>query len=180
MVLIFSLPVQFSYASDGSCERYIVGAAKKHKVPFAILYAVGLTESGSQGRLHPFALNVEGKTFFPQSEKDALRIFYNSVKSGKVLIDLGCMQINHKYHGSSFKSLSHMLSPQLNVDYAAKFLRRLKNRHGSWSIAVARYHAGDKNHAAQKKYVCRVLKNMISQKVAKATARTKKLCNTVD
>jgi len=88
------------------------------------------------------------------------------------------MQINVKYHGREFASLEAMLDPSKNVDYAGRFLKQLKSRFGSWSVAVARYHAGDKNHAAQKKYVCRVLHHMIAEGFASATTGTNKLCKT--
>ena len=105
-----------------------------------------------------------------------MRIFKREMAAGRRLIDLGCMQINHKYHASEFPSLEAMLNPKLNVDYSARFLRRLKDRHGTWSVAVARYHAGDKNHAAQKKYVCRVLQHMVKQKFATNTTSSNSVC----
>ncbi len=54
--------------------------------------------------------------------------------TGATLIDLGCMQINHHYHAEHFKSVEEMLDPRRNVDYAARFLTRLKSRHdtGRW------------------------------------------------
>lgn len=176
VVITSSILFELSAASNLVCEKQLAIAAKKYSVPIAVLYAVGLTESGRKGRLHPHALNVEGKTYFPKSIREALGVFTNARREGKVLIDLGCMQINHKYHRAAFRSLNAMFDPAENVDYSARFLRRLKNRHGTWSMAVARYHAGGKNHAAQKKYVCRVLRHMIDQKLARATKTSEKIC----
>ena len=172
----FSLISTIATAKPNVCEQHIYRAAQKYAVPMALLYAVGLAESGHKGRLHPFALNVEGKAFFPASQREALTIFKREMAAGRRLIDLGCMQINHRYHASAFPSLEAMLNPQLNVDYSAKFLRRLKDRHGTWSVAVARYHAGDKNHAAQKKYVCRVLQHLVAQKFAANTKTSNSVC----
>ncbi|MGI9353867.1 MAG: transglycosylase SLT domain-containing protein [Rhizobiaceae bacterium] len=87
------------------------------------------------------------------------------------------MQINHHYHRNSFGSLRAMFDPAQNVDYAATFLRRLKNRHKTWVMAVARYHAGPSNNRAQRKYVCRVLAHMVSQSLARHTGKTRKICN---
>ena len=154
----------------------IFSAAKAERVPAELLYAIGLTESGYKGGLHPYALNVHGKTFFPTTARQAMQIFRREKSGGKNLIDLGCMQINFHYHGHAFDSPGAMLDPHKNVRYAAQFLRRLKDRHGSWVTAVARYHAGDRNHAAQKKYVCKVLDHMISNGAAAHTDSTKKLC----
>ena len=73
---------------------------------------------------------------------------------GVKLIDLGCMQINHYYHGDKFVSVRAMFDPARNVEYAARFLKELKQREGSWTMAVARYNAGPNNQPAQKRYVC--------------------------
>ena len=177
--LLFSAITDLAFARGNVCEEHIYRAAQKYRVPIALLYAVGLAESGRKGKLHPFALNVEGKAYFPSSQTEALNIFRRERSQGKNLIDLGCMQINHKYHASAFPSLESMLNPRLNVDYSARFLRRLKDRHGTWSVAVARYHAGDKNHAAQKKYVCRVLQHMVAQKFAANTRSSNNICKSI-
>jgi len=158
------------------CERNLMSASKRHKIPPGLLYAIGLTESGYKGKLHPYALNVEGKSFFPKSASEALKIYQRETEKGKKLIDLGCMQINFKYHGHAFASLSAMLDPVQNVDYAARFLKRLRQRHGSWSVAIARYHAGDKNHRAQKRYVCHVLNHLVLTGFAKRTQNVQNLC----
>lgn len=163
-------------AGSGVCEREIFSAAKRHQVPLGILYAVALTESGRAGELQPFALNVEGQTFFPATQRAAKEIFSREHGSGKRLIDIGCMQINYKYHASQFTSLDAMFDPRRNVEYASSFLHRLKQRHGSWVMAVARYHAGANNNVAQRKYVCTVLRHMVQQGFAKPTGEAKKTC----
>jgi len=88
------------------------------------------------------------------------------------------MQINHKYHLKKFTTVDAMFNPAENVDYAARFLQRLKQRHGTWVLAVARYHAGKNNVKAQKKYICKILDHMYRQGTAKPTLQTNKLCNT--
>ncbi|MEP4294207.1 MAG: transglycosylase SLT domain-containing protein [Rhizobiaceae bacterium] len=177
--ILFSASANLAFAGTNVCEEHIYRAAQKYRVPIALLYAVGLAESGRKGKLHPYALNVEGRAFFPRNQSEALRIFKRERAQGRNLIDLGCMQINHKYHASAFPTLESMLNPRLNVDYSARFLRRLKDRHGTWSVAVARYHAGDKNHKAQKKYVCRVLQHMVAQKFAANTTSSNSICKSI-
>ena len=81
------------------------------------------------------------------------------------------MQINHHYHSGHFRSLGDMLDPKQNVDYAARFLLTLKHRHDTWSMAVARYHAGPDNNPAQKQYVCRVIANMVATGFGQWTAQ---------
>ena len=99
---------------------------------------------------------------FARNKTDALRRFAKAKAAGADLIDVGCMQINHYWHKSAFSSVDEMFEPGKNVAYAAKFLQQLRQREGSWTLAVARYHAGPDNNPAQKKYVCRVLANIVA------------------
>ena len=87
--------------------------------------------------------------------------FEDAQRAGAKLIDVGCMQINHHFHARHFASLEDMLDPAQNVAYAARFLSELKKREGSWTMAIARYHAGPDNVKAQRGYVCRVIGNMV-------------------
>ena len=160
-----------------ACEAEIIRAADRYGVPAGILYAVGLAETGKKGSLHSYALNIEGRTVFARSIEDAVREFEKARHGGARLIDLGCMQINHHYHADRFANLRQMLDPRFNVDYAARFLAELKRRHGSWSMAVARYHAGPDNDPAQKRYVCRVIANLVATGFGNWTVEARNLCN---
>lgn len=163
-------------ASNGACEQEIQSAAAKYGIPEGILYSVGLTETGRKGSLHPFALNVEGKVLYPNSEREALIAFQRAEQNGAKLIDLGCMQINHHYHGEHFASAQAMLEPRLNVEYAARFLKNLHDKHETWTMAVARYHAGPNNDPAQKQYVCRVISNLVATGYGAWTANARQFC----
>jgi len=163
-------------ASTGACEREIQSAAAKYGIPEGILYSVGLTETGRKGSLYPYAMNVEGKALFPSSEQAALRQFDTASRGGAKLIDIGCMQINHYFHGENFSSVEEMFDPHRNVEYAAKFLRNLHDRHETWTMAVARYHAGPNNNPAQKQYVCRVIANLVATGYGKWTPNASNFC----
>ncbi|EEE46434.2 Soluble lytic murein transglycosylase [Roseibium alexandrii DFL-11] len=158
------------------CEREMVAASRKYQVPLGILYAVGLTETGRRNSLYPHALNIEGKSVFPPSRTAARRDIEAARKNGKKLIDIGCMQINHHYHSDQFRSVDHMLDPRANVQYAARFLKELRGRQGSWTMAVARYHAGPNNDPAQKRYVCTVIRNMVASGFGNWTRNSKAFC----
>lgn len=159
------------------CEREMIRAANQNAVPLAVLYAVALTETGQRGSLHAYAMNIEGRPVFSSTLREATIQFAESKRSGAVLIDIGCMQINHHFHGANFVSLEEMFDPARNVDYAAKFLRNLRASEGSWTAAVARYHAGPKNQPAQKTYVCAVISNMIASGFGSWTQASKSFCN---
>lgn len=158
------------------CEEQLARVSKSEDVPLAVLYAVGLTESGNKGRLHPFALNIEGKTVFAKDKGDALRHFSDARRKGKKLIDLGCMQVNHHYHGEQFSGPAEMLVPDKNVTYAARFLKQLRQEHGSWTMAVARYHASARNKKAQRTYICSVISNLVRTDFGKWTPEAKEFC----
>lgn len=171
---ISSLPT--GAAAANLCERQMVRAAEKYGVPLGVLYAVGLTETGRGDSLRPYALNIEGKASYDDDKAGALRRFATARAAGKKLIDVGCMQINHHFHSGQFSSVEEMFEPAANVDYAARFLKELKGREGNWTMAVARYHAGPDNDAAQKRYVCRVIANMVATGFGAWTAQSRAFC----
>lgn len=172
-----SLAASAALAASNPCEPEILRAADRYGVPVGILYAVGLTETGNKGSLQPNAMNIEGKAVFPRSPQAALEEFRRARSRGAKLIDLGCMQINHHFHGDQFASVADMLDPHQNVDYAARFLSKLHAQHMTWVMAVARYHAGPNNDPAQKWYVCRVIRNMVATGFGRWTANARAFCN---
>ena len=72
---------------------------------------------------------------------DALRSLEERIKKGVTNIDIGCMQLNFRWHKGFFNNLSDMINPIKNVDYAARFLNKLHQRHRSWEKAVKYYHS---------------------------------------
>ena len=164
-------------ASQNACEREMLRAARERGIPVHVLYAVSLTETGRGGKLDPFAINVEGRAAFSRSREEAIGKVKQARAGGAKLIDIGCMQINHHFHGAKFASLADMFEPSRNVDYGARFLVELKQREGSWTKAVARYHAGPGNAPAQKAYVCAVIRNMVASGLGAWTEGAKSFCS---
>jgi soluble lytic murein transglycosylase-like protein len=161
---------------ERTCEREMARAARLHGIPLGILYAVGLTETGRRGALQPYALGAEGETVFAKNMDDAIANFEAMRHRGVKLIDLGCMQINHYYHGDKFDSVRAMFDPARNVDYAARFLKELKQREGSWTMAVARYNAGPNNQPAQKRYICHIVDHLVSSGFGAWTEKARTFC----
>ncbi len=158
------------------CEREMTRAAALNGVPLNVLYSVGLTETGRKGELSPYDMNVDGRDVHSATLAEAMARFARAKARGAKLIDIGCMQINHHWHGADFASLSEMFDPQRNVDYAAKFLKTLRAEEGSWTLAVARYNAGPDNPVAERAYVCAVIRNMIASGFGRWTANASALC----
>jgi soluble lytic murein transglycosylase-like protein len=158
------------------CERELARASAKYSIPLPILYAVGLTESGYNGSLQPYTLYMEGKGHVSSNLQDALKLFREAHGRGVQLIDIGCMQVNYYWHKQEFRTLEEMFDPRLNVEQAARFLQTLRKRHGTWTMALARYNAGPKNTVAQKRYVCRIMKHLVSAGVGQWTPSAREFC----
>ena len=159
-----------------SCEAQVAAAAQRYDIPLAVFYAVGLLETGGRNGLQPFTMNIEGRSAPNATLKDALATFATARARGAKLIDIGCMQINWRWHGQNFGSVTEMFDPARNVDYAARFLRELKTREKTWTLAVARYNAGPDNNAAQKQYVCGVIRKMVNSGFGSWTSGARAFC----
>ena len=83
-------------------------AARENAVPVGILYAVAMTETGQRGALNAYAMNIDGRAVFNRSLREALDQFAQARASGARFIDIGCMQIDHHYHGARFRGVDHM------------------------------------------------------------------------
>jgi soluble lytic murein transglycosylase-like protein len=110
-----------------------------YAIPSGLLKSIASVESGNK----PYALNVSGKTIIASSKEEAARIVRLYQDAGITNIDLGLAQINLYWHGKHFSSISEMLEPKHNLEYAAKFLSGLYKKHGSWNKAVRHYHSAN-------------------------------------
>ena len=128
------------------CEYLAKDAEKKYELPENILLSISRVESGYQKvdgiiRAWPWTLNAGGDSAYFKTKKAALNSLKKRIKSGVTNIDVGCMQINYRWHNKLFSNLSDMINPIKNVDYGARFLKKLFQRHGSWEKAVKYYHS---------------------------------------
>ena len=62
--------------------------------------------------------------------------------------DIGYMQINWRFHGRHFNSIADLYDPAINIDYSARYIKKLIQRHGSMSKAVAFYHSNTQRYQA--------------------------------
>ncbi|GAB4165988.1 MAG: hypothetical protein Tsb006_5490 [Rickettsiaceae bacterium] len=126
---------------------------KRYNLPPNILHAISLQETQKAHSKHninvvwPWTINVEGKGFHFRNKNEALRFVKAQMREGKSSIDVGCMQINLKYHPDAFVSLEQAFSPRRNVAYAARLLRQHYEKHGSWKKAVGYYHSSTEHRA---------------------------------
>ena len=174
----FSSEVLAQAAPPVSCEHEIATAARRYDIPLAVFYAVGLNETGVRGRLQPYSMNIDGRASSNGSLEEAMSRFKAAKIAGARMIDIGCMQINHPLpFGEQLRLARARCSiRRLNVDYAARFLRELKQRERTWTMAVARYNAGPNNDPAQRKYVCGVLTKMVASGFGAWTESARNFC----
>ena len=128
------------------CEYLAKDAEKKYELPENILLSISRVESGYQKvdgiiRAWPWTLNAGGDSAYFKTKKAALKSLKKRIESGVTNIDVGCMQINYRWHNKFFSNLGDMINPIKNVDYGARFLKKLFQRHGSWEKAVKYYHS---------------------------------------
>ncbi len=127
------------------CDAAIAKAARRGGVPVEVLHAVALTETGQHrdGRMRawPWAINREGKGYWFKTHDEALAFGKQSLAAGRTSFDVGCVQINYRWHGHAFPSIEEMFDPEWTATYAAQFLRTLYEERGSWSEAAGAYHS---------------------------------------
>lgn len=143
------LPAQEGAAKTGpECETHVRVAEREHGIPSGLLVAIARTESGrSRGKgafgAWPWTLNVEGQGHYFKNRADARAKLVSVIGDGVRSVDVGCLQINYRWHGQEFTDIDAMLDPATNADYAARYLKSLRDQYGDWDTAVAYYHSRD-------------------------------------
>lgn len=133
------------------CDRAAIFAASQTGVPISVLKAISLTETGrDQGgvmRPWPWTVNMEGKGVWFETEDAAQAYAEEHFKRGARSFDVGCFQINYKWHHEHFTSLQAMFDPGENALYAAQFLGELYAELGDWAAAAGAYHSRTPEYA---------------------------------
>lgn len=136
------LPVQ---AQGDLCDLAALRAATETGVPKDVLLALTRTETGRSrgGKLQPWpwTVNLQGKGYWFATKTEALAFATLHHDAGARSFDVGCFQVNFKWHGQAFQSISDMFDPDTNAFYAASFLKDLKQGRGDWSEAAGAYHS---------------------------------------
>lgn len=90
----------------------------------------------------PWTAHANGKGYYFESKEKAIAAVKAMQQKGITNIDVGCMQINLKYHGKAFHSLEDAFDPEKNVAYSATFLQKLyKRNHADWKKTAMQYHS---------------------------------------
>lgn len=121
------------------------------RIPDDLLQAIALTESGRYDKSikksypWPWTVTSGGKSNYFDNKTAAIAHVEKLKQQGVKNIDVGCMQVNLFYHPEAFKNLDIAFNPLINARYAAEYLQKLKDEHGSWETAVRFYHSNSKD-----------------------------------
>ncbi|MGV8997195.1 MAG: transglycosylase SLT domain-containing protein [Parvibaculaceae bacterium] len=143
------------------CERATVATEMAQRLPRAVLFSVAMVESGrfnaetKKTRPWPWTINAEGQSFYFKSKSEAVKAARMLLKRGVRSFDVGCMQINMRYHPDAFSDLNAAFDPITNVGYGAEFMKQLYGRTNSWPDAIAAYHSQSKTR--NQPYFARVI-----------------------
>lgn len=133
------------------CDLVARNAAAATGVPISVLKAISLTETGRKrgGKMRPWpwTVNMEGKGVWFDNPKEALEYVAGHHARGARSYDVGCFQLNYKWHGQNFPSIEAMFQPDTNALYAARFLLDLYREKGNWEDAAGAYHSRTKKYA---------------------------------
>lgn len=130
-----------------ACRDQAVIAERAAGIPDGLLLAIGKQESGRYDPLSgsaqpwPWSVNRDGESRIFETKEEAVAYVTAAQREGSQSIDVGCFQINLKYHPGAFASLDDAFDPAANAAYAAQFLGELQQRSSSWETAVGDYHS---------------------------------------
>jgi len=165
-------------SNDAVCGAAAKLAARATGVPEQVLMAISLTETGrkrkGQFRSWPWTVNMEGKGSWFSDRPSALRFAKKNYDRGARSFDIGCFQINFKWHGDGFSSIDQMFDPNANALYAANYLQTLYLQKGNWKAAAGAYHSATPGLAARySERFSKILANisMPSPKIAHSNAK---------
>ena len=110
-----------------------------------------LTETGRRmdGVVRPWAwsANAEGEGTWFDDPQSAIAFAQDRVAQGRTNLDIGCFQLNFRWHGENFASVAQMFDPLENARYAARFVSQLYAETGDWRAAAGAFHSRTRVHA---------------------------------
>lgn len=158
------------------CRNAAIRAADRHDVPRDVLIAITLVETGTRrGGSYgawPWTVNVAGKGFWFDTRGAALMRAQKAIARGQTSFDVGCFQLNYRWHGEHFASVDQMFEPGPSGDYAAKFLKSLHAETGDWIKAAGFYHSRTQVHATRYRGLVARAVRRLSGKAPRTWAKT--------
>lgn len=145
--LLAPIPGQTRGDPAALCRDAAAEASATTGVPFDVLLTVSTVETGRNGRPWPWTVNFGGDGQWFDSAAEAEASVDRALRDGATNIDLGCFQLNYRWHAEAFASIDDMLDPARNATYAAEYLAQHYARTGDWALAAAAYHSATPEYA---------------------------------
>lgn len=141
VALLTFLPLSAMARTSDLCDSAAERAAAETGVPLDLLRAITRVETGRDGVPWPWTLNIGGRGEWFATADQAVAALERAKSDGEQQIDVGCFQLNLRWHGERFADLSSMLDPRTNARQAANFLSELQAQTGDWRTAASAYHS---------------------------------------
>ena len=165
-----------------TCDSAAQHAAKETGVPLDVLMAITRTETGfARGdsiQPWPWTVNMQGRGVWFDTKSEALTYVFDHFKAGARSFDVGCFQINYRWHGASFASIEDMFDPSSNALYAASFLKNLYAESGDWTVAAGAFHSRTAIHADR--YIVRFVSMLAELDASDRGGSQERFSSTVD
>ena len=147
MTALILAPARACADAASACRNAARAAETRHSIPPGLLQAITLVETGRYRKgetvAWPWTVNVAGKGRYFETRAEAEHFVRIRKSRGAASIDIGCFQINTRWHGAAFETPLAIFEPADGAAYAAAFLARLHAELGDWNAAVRSYHSRD-------------------------------------
>ncbi len=137
-----------SASAEDMCRLAVNAAEEEYGIKQGLLQTIASVESGRWNQTRgertawPWTVHANGKGYYYKSKSEAVAAVKAMQAQGITNIDVGCMQINMKYHGTAFNSLEDAFDPYQNAAYSAQFLKKLYSRNNKdWKKTAMQYHS---------------------------------------
>ncbi|MBY0430040.1 MAG: transglycosylase SLT domain-containing protein [Rhodospirillales bacterium] len=147
LLTLLARPASAFETPDAQCAAEAERQERQMGIPSRLLKAISIVESGRYDRERresyswPWTVNAQGKGHFFPTKAAAITFVQELKAKGIHSMDVGCMQVNLKYHPNAFANLEEAFEPRANVAYAARFLKGLYDSTKVWPVAASYYHS---------------------------------------
>ncbi len=146
LLLAGLLGSQPTMAAENPCLVAAREAEARFHIPARTLQAMAMVETG-HGREDghrepwPWTVTINGHGHFYPDRNAAEAAAEHAIHAGAPSVDMGCLQLDWRFHHKALGSVRVGLDPTVNVTQAARYLVTLHKETRSWPAAVARYHS---------------------------------------
>lgn len=149
LLMLYSPMAALAMSANPSalCDAAAKHASDQTGVPLDVLRAISIVETGRPSpdgfglQAWPWAFNHAGEGQWFDTPDEAMHEAAILIDQGVRNIDLGCFQLNLRWHSKAFSGLDAMFDPDQNAVYAAEFLKNQYEKSGNWSDAAGAYHS---------------------------------------